>query len=426
MAENPAPVIRSRPTFAHWGLARETEERLFGVFQAPEPALRKALFAGLLVENATVLLSGTYGTGKTQFVHLVRKLLFSDGAGGYSYDCETCHQELTAFDVLYHLDLAELQRGREVVHPKAFVGARLKFLNEIQRASPGFFNAMLPLLAERRVSYRDHEFEVPPSLCVMDRNPQDSGSSEIPEAFLDRVDFGFEIPALNLENFVSLQALRSREDGVRWDSLEALVEPVMGVGQLGEIWADVRRVGIPQKAVLLAGMFTDALRLCVRADRSTAGTEFDLECRSCQFRGEVCAHLQKVPGTRVTQSVLKLAQALAWLDECSAVRGQDVVAALPWCMAHRIALRPEELRSQPSPLTWVRNVALREIIGPKVLPLETAEVTLWGKALAALERGEGDTLARLGDNDLVVRELALMLAGDGALQGAGSGGGSFA
>ena len=135
MADTPAPSLSFNPTFCHHEQLSLAERMIFGVFQMADPAIRRSLFASLLVENGTILLSGTYGTGKTQLVHLIRTILFSDDAGGFLYDYETCHQELTAFDVLYHLDLAELQRGREVVHPKAMVSARLKFITEIQRAS---------------------------------------------------------------------------------------------------------------------------------------------------------------------------------------------------------------------------------------------------------------------------------------------------
>ena len=233
------------PTFCHRQAVLGGRDRLFDVFQLPDPIIRRSLFASLLVENGIVLLTGTYGTGKTQFVHLVRKLFFSDGNGGYEYDYETCHQELTAFDVLYHLDLAELQRGREVVHPKRMLTARLKFLNEIQRANASFFNSLLPLLSERRVTYRDVEWAVPDFLCVMDRNPLDSGSSEVPEAFLDRVDFSFEIPAIHLEEHLRLQELRRRPGGFHWGGLDELTDGAIVFPQLRAVWEDVKRVDIP-------------------------------------------------------------------------------------------------------------------------------------------------------------------------------------
>jgi MoxR-like ATPase len=336
-------------------------------------------------------------------VHLVRKLLFGDGKGGYEYDYESCHQELTAFDVLYHLDLAELQKGHEVVHEKKMIRARLKFLNEIQRANTGFFNALLPLLSEHRVTYRDHEFEVPDFVCIMDRNPLDAGSSEIPEAFLDRIDFNFEVPAIHLSEHLKLQDLRRREGGVHWGGLDEMVEAELTFPQLAEVWADVKRVDIPRRAALLSGMVSDAFRLCIVTERSTARMDFDLNCADCEFNGEICAHLLKVPGQRVTNSLLRLAQALAWLDGKPAVEDEHLFAALPFCLSHRLALRPEELRKQPSEQAWVQETALREILEPRR--------TTWSRALELMDKGDAEGVQALGARDLVVRELALLMQG---------------
>lgn len=389
------------PTHHHRDALLSAQDALFRIFQLPDPPIRRAFFAGLLVENAIILLSGTYGTGKTQLVQLVKKLLFSDGQGGYAYDWESCHQELTAFDVLYHLDIAELQRGREVVHPKAMITARLKFLNEIQRANPGLFNALLPLLAERKLTYRDVEFEVPPFVCIMDRNPLDTGSSEVPEAFLDRVDFAFDIPAAHLEETMRVQELRRTADGYHWGNLEDLVQPAVKFAELAEVWKDVQRVDIPAHGLMLAGMLTDALRLCIATERSNARPDFDLKCAECQFQGEICSHLLKVPGMRVTNSLLRLAQAMAWLDGLSAVADDHLLDAFPWCLPHRVYLRPEELRSSPSVETWLREVAIKELLRDKI--------PSWKNALASYQQRDRDVLMEAGTNDLVIRELQALL-----------------
>jgi len=390
-----------RPLFCHRDKILDAYEHLFGLFQLADPEMRKNLFAAVLVENSIILLTGTYGTGKTQFVNLVKKVMFSDGKGGYLYDYETCHQELTAFDVLYHLDLAELQKGKEVVHPKSMITARLKFFNEIQRAGTGFFNTLLPLLSEHRLTYRDYVFEVPDFVCIMDRNPVDAGSSDIPEAFLDRIDFGFEIPAIYLEEFLDLQGLRRQKHGFHWDGLEDMAQSIVTFNNLAEVWTDVKRVDIPDRIALLAGMISDTFRLCIMTERSIARMEYDLLCNNCQFQGEICSHLMKVPGQRMTNSMLRLSQALAWMDGAREVTINHVLSSLPWAIPHRLSLRPEELRKQPNEQAWVRETALGEIIRPK-LPF-------WERALKAFYEGKQTELEKLGENDLVVRELHLLL-----------------
>jgi MoxR-like ATPase len=395
MAETLAAV--GSPAFEHRAAVRRALDTLFATFQlgSDHGEMRLAMGAALLVKNATLLLTGTYGTGKTQFVQLVKKLLFSDGNGGFEFDYETCHQELTAFDVLYHLDLAELQKGREVVHPKKMVTARLKFLNEIQRANAGFFNALLPLLSEQRVTYRDADFETPDYLCIMDRNPLDTGSSEIPEAFLDRIDFDFEVPAIHLGEHLRLQQLRRRADGFEWGSLDRAVEPAMTFAQLVEVWRDVSRVDIGRRATLLSGLIGDTFRLCIYTERSTTRMEYDLPCAECELRAEICGHLLKVPGQRFVNAMLRLSQALAWLEGRAEVTEEDLFRALPWTLSHRLAMRPEELRKAPSVLAWLRDTAVRDILRPR-------SAAIWADGLRAYEARDVSAFERMPKPDLAI------------------------
>jgi MoxR-like ATPase len=387
-----------QPTFRHRSEVLDAKEQLFELFQLSDPEIRRGLFASLLLRNTLVLLSGTYGTGKTQFVRLVAELLFG-GEEDEKFAYETCHQDLTVLDALYHLDLAELQQGREVVHPKNILTARLKFFNEIQRAGSSFFNALLPLFAEQRVTYRDSVFESPDFVCLLDRNPEDATSGEIPGAFLDRVNYSFDIPVAHLEQMIQLQEARRNADGHHWEDLEELTGPALTFDHLEETWTDVERVGIPRRMLMLGGMLTDALRLCIAADRSTARPDYDLGCETCRFQGEICSHLLSIPGQRITDSMFRLAQALAWLDGKEEVGTGHLLSAFPWCFSHRLNLRPEHRRETPSDQHWVRNVAL-EMLRPK-LPK-------WNEALDAYEEGDLETLDDLGDNDLVIRELQVM------------------
>jgi MoxR-like ATPase len=249
------------------------------------------------------------------------------------------------------------------------------------------------------------EFEVPDFVCVMDRNPLDTGSSEIPEAFLDRVDFSFDVPAVHLDEMMTLLRLRRGEAGYHWGGLAEMADSVLTFDQLAEVWDDVKRIDIPKRPALLAGMLGDAFRLCIATERSTARMDFDLDCSNCQFNGEVCSHVLKVPGMRVTTSTLRLAQALAWLDGATALTEDHIVEALPASLAHRLAIRPEELRKKPSEHTWVEEVAMDEILRPKL--------AFWARALEAYEAGDSEALRALsgseaGHRDLVVRQLLLM------------------
>jgi MoxR-like ATPase len=245
--------------------------------------------------------------------------------------------------------------------------------------------ALLPFFAEYRITYRDYVFEIPDSICIMDRNPQDASSGEIPE-FLDRINYSFDIPAIHLDEMMTLQDIRRRGDDYHWGDLEDLVDPVVTFDQLSEVWDDVERVDISRRARMLGDMLTDTLRLCIVTDRSTACNDFDLECEKCQFYGEIRSHLLKIPGERITNSMFRLAQALAWLDGDTEVG--TLLSAFPWSFTHRRARRPVSsigCATPPSPTCS----------GPS-------------DALSAYEEGDLETLEELGENDLIVRELRVM------------------
>ena len=398
-----APLARTGPDFQ---LRERVLDALAAVFErfTAGPDLRDVLSCAALLQDGVVLLSGGYGTGKTTFVGLLARALFL----GHDHEPDlaqvACTQDLTPLDVLYHLDLAELRRGREVVHPKPIVGARLKFLNEIQRAGATVHNALLPLLSERRVSYRQQEFASPPALVLLDRNPSDAGSSELPRAFLDRIDVSVDVaPA----HGVAAAALLERRAGParwlplgeRWDGPSLLAE------ETALAWLDVARVAVPRPKGLLAVMLVDAFRLCVRGERSLMRADHALRCDECSFQAEPCARVAIPPGHRAAEGLVRLAQARAWLAGRARVEDEDVVFGLPYVLAHRLELRREALLEHATAQDWLKDT-WRHVLGRRQ--------EAWGAALQALEAGALGELEVQGRHDLVVRELARALRPEGA------------
>ena len=96
-----------------------------------------------------------------------------------------------------------------------------------------------------------------------------------------------------------------------------------------------------------------------------------------------------------------LAQALAWLEGRSEALEEDVFASLAWSLPHRLAIRPEELRKSPNEQAWIEDFALAQVLTPRR--------AYWDRALAAFDAADHTELEKLGLNDLVVRELALLL-----------------
>ena len=383
------PVIFSHHDDYFKGLAA-----LFSLIQAPGDT-QTAIGSAILVKNGITLLNGSYGTGKTQLVNLVKRIFFRHGQGeGYDFDYETCHQDLTAFDVLYHLDLAALQQGREEVHAKKIVSARFKFLNEIQRANPSLYNALLPLLSERRVTFRDMEFTSPDYILVMDQNPQDAASSEIPRAFFDRIDFMINMAAIDMRQSRILLERRTTTEGIEWGSLEEFTNHVLSSEQMAAIWEDVRRVAVAEREALLGSFLVNSFGVCVNADRSLAAEEFHLDCENCKYKGEVCRGVKTVPGQRALNSLFKLSQARAWMSRRGAVAFDDLVFSLPYVLAHRLELRHDEQAVYENSFHWLRKKALTEVLVNKF--------DSWRKVLDEADKGEWDEAEKVAREDLVV------------------------
>ena len=386
-----------RPAFVHRDVYSRGLDQLFSLLRAPADT-QTAVASSLLVRNGITLLSGSYGTGKTQLVNLIKRTFFRDAGDGYDFDYETCHQDLTAFDVLYHLDLAELGKGREVVHPKQFVLARLKFLNEIQRANPSLYNALLPLLSERTITYRDMVFSSPNFVLLMDQNPHDEASSEIPRAFYDRIDFIINLAAIDLADSRKLFHSRKQEYGIEWDTLEKISPGhVMKASDMEDIWQDVIRVGIGEKEYLKAFFLLRSFSSCDKTDRSTTGKGFHLDCESCKFKAELCAHVIQVPGQRSLNSILKLSQARAWLAGRESVAFEDLLFSLPYSMAHRLIIKREELVTFENSFEWLKKRAIGEILRNKF--------DSWDKAADWFLSGETGKTKAAAREDLVLRDL---------------------
>ena len=390
----------SMPVFVHRDAILEGVDWIFSYFQAPDIVVQNLITSSLLVKNAVVLLSGTYGTGKNQLVGLIRQSFFQSDNNDYDAWKISCVQDLTPHDILYNLDLGLLQKGQEHVTPRPLVSARLKYINEVQRAAPLVHNALLSLLSEREISYRNQVFPSPDFLCYLDRNPEDEGSSPIPRAFLDRVDYSIEIPAISFDGALSLQSRKMSTGIADWGELSSRIPSRLSALQMAEVWDDVVKVAIPRNVLALANMVGFSFRVCIVVDRTVAHPDFRLDCSRCEFKAEICSHLEgSPPAYRFIESGLKVAQARSWLEGRRVVEEEDFLFSLPFILGHRIHPRSDLLASYAHSQQWIMEDAWKTIRN---------KIPTWHRAIAAWQkRGREDLrlLHDLGQRDLVVREL---------------------
>ncbi len=407
----PAPTS-NLPRFVHRDEVIAGFADLFAWFQAPDITVENLIKCAVLSQDTVILLSGAPGTGKNQLVALVRRLFFrtddsegsddgTDSPDEHRYDAwrTTCSQDITPHDVLYYLDLGRLQQGEEVVAARPLIGARLKYINEIQRATPMVHNALLSLLSEHDVTYRNQIFRSPRFICFMDRNPADAGSIRIPMAFLDRIDCSIEIPGIRLGGAMALQKRKLSSGTAMWNELAARVPVRLTSAQMAEIWEDVLRVDLPERVLALANMVYFAFRVCIVTDRTVAHPDFRLDCSHCEFKAEICSHVETPPPYRLVESGLRIAQARAWLNGNASVDPEDFYFALPFIAGHRVQLRPELRGRYGHAQQWIMDDAWDTI--RKKLPS-------WKSALDARRAGDRESRRALHDmarKDLVVAEL---------------------
>lgn len=345
-------------------------------FQLPDPSLGPVLSAIPAIRNASVILTGIYGTGKTTLVEAWARRFFVDN-GQPSLARMRCHQELMDTDTLY---LLSFERPDAPVKPRAMLTRRFRYLNEIPRSNPALQNAMLSLFSEREVSFRDQDFPVPDGIYICDRNPDDIGQEGVAHALLDRIDFEIVIPNHSyrppaMPSDSSLQPLSSAEMEV--------------------IWEEVESVECPPAILDYAHMLNRYFSACIHP-RDMANRMFDLACEQCAHQGEICRNLRTTPGQRGIIALVRLAKALAWLDQRRATSDVDLETALPFVYSHRLDFHHEVLREWPNPQTFLRQFMIDGQIKSKR--------EHWLEAIQARREGDMDRVLEIArkTDDLVV------------------------
>ena len=365
-----AAILRTEPSALPTALLRKRFlaglRQVFALFEAPTPEIRGFIASTLLVRDSTTLLNGLSGTGKTHVIRTIHRTFFDGRPAKDDLGYVACAQDLTPLDALFHLDLAGLLRGEENVSPRAVVTARLKFINEVQRASTLLFNGLLPLLSEKHVVFRDRIFKSPSFVCYLDANPLDSGSTEMPQAFRDRIDFSFDMPVLPAHRALALEDRILADGTARFGDLIDVARPFLTSLEMESLWEIVRRMPIPAEARHIAALLAAHLQACRHTDRSRASADYLLPCRECPNLQDPCAKLAEIPGTRFLLSLLKLAQARAWLRDASEVGVEDLLYGLPYTLSHRLKLRPESRRLYPSAAAWIREELYRRSVRHRI------------------------------------------------------------
>lgn len=307
--------------------------------------------------------------------------------------------EKRADEVLYGIEIRQAtsdDKIRNVVKstyefepvPRPIVTQPVKFFNEANRSQAGVEDAVLGLIAERKVEYRGRSFDSPSFVAWMDTNPHQKGNDL---AFIDRIDMELLFKSVSL--------------GARYDQLSGKILGGGGSPQLrlvdktitGEVsplrfsdlsgvWNFVsdgkngigyappgQTVGsstydalreISYISVLFTQRFSPlntGLRAADRADLTPSAanylyasplTDFSTTTNTSEdgkavakiadremsktYEKHTPSNIDRVLGFRFTNSLQKLSASLAFLRGKAYVTRSEILDALPYVTAHRL------------------------------------------------------------------------------------------
>ncbi|MDX6449468.1 MAG: MoxR-like ATPase [Gaiellaceae bacterium] len=261
------------------------------------------LLAALLV-GGHVLLEGVPGVAKTLLANAVSRAL------GLDFRRAQFTPDMLPSDLTGTMTL----RGGELVFRPGPVFTSVLLADEINRTPPKTQAALLEAMEERQVTIEGESRPLPsPFIVIATQNPIEyEGTYPLPEAQLDRFLFKLELGYPDEETEKQILGLRHR--GVQPATLED-VQPVVQADELEAAQRDVDGTGVSDEVVA----YVSAI---VRKTRELPSVELGASPRAG-------VHL------------LAAAKALARLDERGFVTPDDVAAAAPDVLRHRLILRPE-------------------------------------------------------------------------------------
>jgi MoxR-like ATPase len=287
-------------------------ERLNAVVLGKDREIRLALTC--LLARGHLLIEDIPGVGKTTLAHALARVL------GLSYQRIQFTSDLLPADVI-GVSVYDRGTGQFQFH-RGPVFAQLVLADEVNRATPKAQSALLEAMEERQVTMDGHSHPLPdPFFVVATQNPAyQVGTFPLPESQLDRflmrIDLGY--PAATHERAL----LRGRDRRDLLAELPAALD--------AEAIQDLQR-RVPEQHA--SDALLDYVQALARASRD--GTQF-------------AAGLS----TRAVISLLRAAQAWAFLHDHPGVLPEDLQAVLPAVVGHR--LRPRETTDRRGPAELAR------------------------------------------------------------------------
>ncbi|MFX1279244.1 MAG: AAA family ATPase [Promethearchaeota archaeon] len=314
------------------------------------PEILTLCILNAIVPNSAMLLIGGHGGGKTSLTKILGRMFTAISLNEIESSIIRGHPQLTEEKLIGTLKLGKLMKeGEEEVVWRQFVTNFWKIIDEVNRLTPYAQDILLSLLAEGTVKYYDSITTINKYCLYATINPNDIGTFELSQPFLDR--FGVSVP-IAMPASHDLQLILAGKDE-KYSGFDELIQvpKVLTIDELMEIWYYVNRVSFSPEVNNYIHAIIREFTLCSRVDK---GNTEDLKpstglCSGCHFdtAQNICNKIDTILSVRVAKDLLRYSKALAWLLGISIVDINIVNTIAPYVISHRAVYVKRELDKSP-------------------------------------------------------------------------------
>ncbi|MFX0080886.1 MAG: AAA family ATPase [Candidatus Hodarchaeota archaeon] len=314
------------------------------------PEILTLCILNAIVPNSAMLLIGGHGGGKTTLVKLLGRMFTATPLNEIESSIIRGHPQLTEEKLIGTLKLGKLMKdGEEEVVWRQFVTNFWKIIDEVNRLTPYAQDILLSLLAEGTVKYYDSITTINKYCLFATINPNDIGTFELSQPFLDR--FGISVP-IAMPASHDLQLILAGKDE-KYSGFDELIQvpKILTIDELMEIWYYVNKIPFSPEVNNYIHAIIREFTLCSRVDK---GNTEDLKpstglCSGCHFNTaqNICNKIDTILSVRVAKDLLRYSKALAWLLRISIVDVNIVNTTAPYVISHRAVYVKRELDKAP-------------------------------------------------------------------------------
>jgi MoxR-like ATPase len=314
------------------------------------PEILTLCILNALVPNSAMILIGGHGGGKTTLVKLLGRMFTSFSLNEIENSIIRGHPQLTEEKLVATLKLGKLMKdGEEEVVWRKFVTNFWKIIDEVNRLTPYAQDILLSLLAEGTVKYYDEITNIDKYCLFATINPQDIGTFELSEPFLDR--FGISVP-ISMPTSPDLALILTGKDE-KYSGFDELMQvpKILTIDELMEIWYFVNKIKFIEEANNFIHAIVREYTLCARLDK---GNSEELKpsgglCSGCHFNTtqNICNKIDSILSVRVAKDILRYSKALAWLLNLEEIDINIINTIAPYVISHRVIYSQRELEKSP-------------------------------------------------------------------------------